>query len=266
MARTIFFAGDVMTGRGIDQALPCPGAPTLQEPGERDARAYLRLAEAANGPVGRLAPHEIWGDALEELARVRPQARIVNIETSITTSDEWCREKEVHYRMHPANVGCLAAAGIDVAVLANNHVMDFGRAGLLETLDALSGIGIQTAGAGRDAQESARPAGGELGDGAGQGGRLLVWGVGSSTSGATATLRSCRSTGARTGATTCRWSFARSPIGSSTAASTSSTATPRTTSVRSRSTATVSSSTAAVTFSTTTRGSRDTRPGGPTSR
>jgi len=192
MIRTIVFAGDVMTGRGIDQALPCPGDPSLHEPGERDARTYLKLAEAAGGPVGPLALHEIWGDALGELARVRPQAVVVNLETSITTSDDWCREKEVHYRMHPANVGCLAAAGIDVAVLANNHVMDWGRAGLLDTLDSLAGIGIRSAGAGRDEQEASRPAVVELGDGAGPGGRILVWGVGSTTSGIPTSWRAGR--------------------------------------------------------------------------
>ncbi|MGR7003142.1 CapA family protein [Yinghuangia aomiensis] len=34
-------------------------------------------------------------------------------------------------------------------MLANNHVLDFGRAGPLETLDVLHGAGLRTVGAGR---------------------------------------------------------------------------------------------------------------------
>src|SRR5581483_7768432 len=46
----------------------------------------------------------------------------------------------------------------DVCGLANNHVLDWGRSGLVETLDALHAAGVRTAGAGRDAEEAARPA------------------------------------------------------------------------------------------------------------
>ena len=54
----LFLCGDVMTGRGIDQALPHPVNPVLYEPYIRDARAYVDLAEAANGPIERLPGHD----------------------------------------------------------------------------------------------------------------------------------------------------------------------------------------------------------------
>ena len=60
--------------------------------------------------------------------------------------------------MHPANTPCLAAAKIDCCVLANNHVLDWGYAGLTETLTTLHSAHIRTAGAGQnlaEAQESA---------------------------------------------------------------------------------------------------------------
>jgi poly-gamma-glutamate synthesis protein (capsule biosynthesis protein) len=58
----------------------------------------------------------------------------VNLETSVTRSDDaW--PKGITYRMNPANVGCQTAAGIDVCVLANNHVIDYGYAWLVETQD-----------------------------------------------------------------------------------------------------------------------------------
>jgi poly-gamma-glutamate synthesis protein (capsule biosynthesis protein) len=177
---TVFLCGDVMTGRGVDQALPHPSHPRIYEPSVDDAREYVRLAEAANGPVPRpVALPYIWGDALGELARVAPAARIVNLETSITRSDDYWRGKGINYRMHPDNVGCLTAAGIDVCTLANNHVLDFGYSGLLETLDTLGRAGLRTAGAGRDLAQARTPAVIDLAAGS----RLLVWGFADETSG-----------------------------------------------------------------------------------
>lgn len=176
---TVFLAGDVMTGRGVDQIQRRPSAPGLHEPSVRDARTYVALAEARSGAIPRdVDPSYVWGDALEELERADPDARIVNLETSVTRSDEPWPGKGIHYRMHPDNVACLAAAGIDVCVLANNHVLDWGRPGLVETLDTLAGAGIATAGAGRTRDEARRPAAVPTGAG-----RLLVLGLGSTTSG-----------------------------------------------------------------------------------
>jgi poly-gamma-glutamate capsule biosynthesis protein CapA/YwtB (metallophosphatase superfamily) len=161
--RTLFLCGDVMTGRGVDQILGRPGDPRLWERHIHDACGYVELAERASGPIPAPVPTEwIWGEALDELDRRRPDVRIVNLETSVTVSDECWPGKEIHYRMHPANVAVLKAARIDVCVLANNHVLDFGRAGLAETLDTLRAAGIATAGAG-DLESARRPAVVDLG-------------------------------------------------------------------------------------------------------
>jgi poly-gamma-glutamate synthesis protein (capsule biosynthesis protein) len=156
---TLFLCGDVMTGRGIDQILAHPGDPRLFEPYVTSAEEYVAIAEAASGPLARpVSDAYIWGDALAELARRQPAARIVNLETSITRAPTPWPDKGIHYRMHPANVGCLTAAGLDVCTLANNHVMDFGCEGLCDTLDALERAGIATAGAGRTLTEAQAPA------------------------------------------------------------------------------------------------------------
>ncbi len=49
----LFLCGDVMTGRGIDQILPHPGAPELYESYMRSARGYVALAEGETGPLPR---------------------------------------------------------------------------------------------------------------------------------------------------------------------------------------------------------------------
>lgn len=154
----LFLAGDVMCGRGIDQILPHPSAPILYEPCVQDARDYVGLAEAVNGTIPRDAAFAYpWGDALDELARRAPALRIVNLETSVTRSDQpW--PKGINYRMHPDNLPFLTAAGLDCCVLANNHVLDWHYAGLIETLQRLQDAGFATAGAGLDAAHAQAPA------------------------------------------------------------------------------------------------------------
>jgi poly-gamma-glutamate synthesis protein (capsule biosynthesis protein) len=169
---TVCLAGDVMTGRGIDQIQQHPGEPTLYEALVRDARDYVRLAEQAHGPVpAPVAPGYIWGEALAELERRAPELRLVNLETAITAAGQPWPGKGVHYRMHPANIACLQAARIDACSLANNHVLDWGREGLRETLHILQQAGIRSAGAGADAASAAAPAVLPLADGA----RLLLF-------------------------------------------------------------------------------------------
>lgn len=169
-----------MLGRGVDQILPRPGEPALREPMVRDAREYVALAEEVNGPIPRPVGFSWpWGDALGMLERARPDVRVVNLETSVTTSDEFAAGKPVHYRMNPANLPCLTAARPDVCVLANNHVLDFGRSGLREALGVLTRAGLRTAGAGPDAVRARRPAEVPLAGG----GRVLVLSCGMRSSG-----------------------------------------------------------------------------------
>ncbi len=176
---SLFLAGDVMTGRGIDQVLPHPADPRLYESYVKSAYDYVELAERANGPIARpLAFGDIWGDALAVLERRRPDARIVNLETAVTQSTE-PEPKGINYKMNPANVGVITAAGIDCCVLANNHVLDWGHPGLIETLTTLQQAGVRCAGAGRDRTSAAAPA---IVPVAGEA-RLLVYALASPTSG-----------------------------------------------------------------------------------
>jgi poly-gamma-glutamate capsule biosynthesis protein CapA/YwtB (metallophosphatase superfamily) len=79
MSLRLFLCGDVMTGRGIDQALPHHVNPILYEPYVRDAREYVHLAEKAHGSISRpLSFDYIWGDAPQELERAEVDFRIAN--------------------------------------------------------------------------------------------------------------------------------------------------------------------------------------------
>src|SRR5437867_2799772 len=133
----LFLCGDVMTGRGIDQALPHSSNPSMYESCILDAREYVDLAETA------------WPD------------------------------KGINYRMHPRNIACLSAARISACALANNHVLDWGYDGLVETVRILDAAYIAHAGAGHDAEEAAAPA---ILNVPGKG-RALLFSFGSTTSG-----------------------------------------------------------------------------------
>ena len=122
--------GDVMLGRGVDEAL-------------KDYRRSEKL----------------WGDTLSVLEAA--DLRVINLECAITTQENpWSRTpKTFHFRADPSRaVRVLSAARIDACSLANNHTLDFEEEGLLDTLEYLDGAGIRYAGAGRDLEEAARPA------------------------------------------------------------------------------------------------------------
>jgi poly-gamma-glutamate synthesis protein (capsule biosynthesis protein) len=162
---SIAMAGDVMLGRGIDQLLPAPVSPVLYEPFATSALQYVALAERRHGPIPRPVPFDyVWGDALADLAAA--DLTIINLETAVTRS-ETPEPKGIHYRMAPEHVPVLASAGIDCCILANNHILDWGVPGLIDTLDALGAAGIRSAGAGRSAAEAAAPARLKAADGRG---------------------------------------------------------------------------------------------------
>jgi poly-gamma-glutamate synthesis protein (capsule biosynthesis protein) len=156
---TLFMCGDVMTGRGIDQVLPRPSDPRLYEPYVRNANRYVELAQSINGPFPKRVDFSYpWGDALDELESAMPDVRIINLETAVTVSNHYWKRKSINYRMHPENILCIKAAKIDCCVIANNHILDWGYAGLEDTLTSLEYVNVKSAGAGRNITEAEAPA------------------------------------------------------------------------------------------------------------
>src|SRR5262245_26904023 len=101
---TLCLCGDVMTGRGVDQVLPHPSNPRLHESYVKSALEYVTVAESIHGRIARPVHFAYpWGEALAEMDRLGPDVRILNLETSITTSEDY-EPKGINYRMHPANM------------------------------------------------------------------------------------------------------------------------------------------------------------------
>lgn len=175
----LFLGGDVMLGRGIDQAFPSSADPKLYEPYVKDARTYIDLAEKKNGPLSLpIDARYLWGDALKIWQRERPDLKLVNLETSITTSKEPWPGKAIHYKMHPSNIESLKVPDINYCSLANNHVLDWGRIGLKETLNTLEDQAIGYSGAGQNSVQAAAPAVYQL-----KGLRILIFSYGFHNSG-----------------------------------------------------------------------------------
>jgi poly-gamma-glutamate synthesis protein (capsule biosynthesis protein) len=177
---SIFLCGDVMLGRGIDQILPHPGDPKIYEPYMKSAKGYVVIAEDKNGELDKPVDYSyVWGDALKEFDNKKPDLKIINLETSITSSRDYWKHKEIHYKLNPQNIDVIKNAGIDFTSLANNHVLDWGYKGLDETVKTLNDAKIKFAGAGIDKSLAEKIAVFDL---KGKG-RVLIYSCGSITSG-----------------------------------------------------------------------------------
>ncbi|WP_225413899.1 CapA family protein [Stigmatella hybrida] len=82
---------------------------------------------------------------------------LVNLECPFTDGGEKL-PKNFNFRARPELVQTLLAGSVDVVSLANNHMMDYGPQGLLDTLATLDAARIPYFGAGRTLAEARRPA------------------------------------------------------------------------------------------------------------
>ncbi|HJW55467.1 MAG TPA: CapA family protein [Burkholderiaceae bacterium] len=126
----------------------------------------FRLMLGGDAMLGRLVKDTIlrFGSdyPLAPIAGLLRQAdlAIVNLECAMTSSTHpWPgARKAFYFGAPPQAVQSLADAGIDMVSLANNHILDYGVEGLLDTLHHLRMHGIRYAGAGADIDEVFSPA------------------------------------------------------------------------------------------------------------
>jgi poly-gamma-glutamate capsule biosynthesis protein CapA/YwtB (metallophosphatase superfamily) len=81
---------------------------------------------------------------------------MVNLESAVTQRGT-PEPKEFHFRAPTTAYQALAAAGVDVVSIGNNHALDYGRVGLLDTLDSAKAAGLPAIGAGRSTKEAYAP-------------------------------------------------------------------------------------------------------------
>ena len=80
----------------------------------------------------------------------------MNLETAVTSRGK-PQPKTYHFRTTPVAFTALRDAGIDLATMANNHVLDFGQTGLANTLAAAKAARFPYVGIGADAAAAWAP-------------------------------------------------------------------------------------------------------------
>jgi poly-gamma-glutamate synthesis protein (capsule biosynthesis protein) len=121
----------------------------------------IRIGLAGDVMLGRLVAEAVqrhgysypWGDLLPELRAF--DRLLINLEMALTRRLQ-AEPKVFNFRAAPELVQSLKLAGVDCCALANNHIRDFGVAGMLETIEVLDGAGIAHAGAGNDLSAARR--------------------------------------------------------------------------------------------------------------
>lgn len=84
---------------------------------------------------------------------------IANLENPVGTkgAPDEVQDPHVTFRSHPDTLRILKELGVNVVSLGNNHMLDYGEAALVNTLECLDECGIRHAGAGRNYEEANRP-------------------------------------------------------------------------------------------------------------
>lgn len=100
--------------------------------------------------------YNVWGNLLPHLRQTDFFG--ANLETAITDSDTPWTPKVFNYRLLPQYASVLKQPPVDYVSIANNHILDYRRPGLIDTLNTLDSLGIAYAGAGRNLREAQRPA------------------------------------------------------------------------------------------------------------
>ncbi len=145
--------------------VPATGEPSGQasEPSDDPSPADGTLTLAFAGDIhfsGRLEP--VLGHPDDLVAALRPvlagaDIAVVNLESAITTRGT-PEPKQFHFRTPPEALRVLADSGVDVASMANNHGVDYGRQGLDDTLEARRNSPLPVVGIGENAEQAYAPA------------------------------------------------------------------------------------------------------------
>ena len=113
---------------------------------DRVVKSYIS-AHGAGAVLRGIAPQLEKGDAAW-----------VNLESPLSTLGSPTPGKDYTFEGPPSMAKALAAAGINVVTLGNNHTVDYGQAALVDTIKRLEKAGVQVVGAGRNDTDAWTPA------------------------------------------------------------------------------------------------------------
>ncbi len=138
-----------------------PVKPSREEEPQKEDENSIRLLFAGDLYLTEILQDKyrragIQAAATEELLAFLHDADlfILNQEFPFGTTGEAMEEKEYTFRVSPDLVSVPVELGVDLVTLANNHILDFGRGPLTETLEALDEAGIAHVGGGENLEEA----------------------------------------------------------------------------------------------------------------
>lgn len=138
-----------------------PGGPGSHSPGSAGrAGGAITLAFAGDinftGRTAKLLANPATGfGPIAGLLR-SADVTVVNLETAVTDEGK-PQPKYYHFRTRPTAFTALRDAGVDIANMANNHVLDYGRVGLSDTLAAARHANFPVLGIGDNAAAAWSP-------------------------------------------------------------------------------------------------------------
>jgi poly-gamma-glutamate capsule biosynthesis protein CapA/YwtB (metallophosphatase superfamily) len=109
-----------------------------------------------SGKAGELLEKKGYGYSYAALGDMfkKDDLTVVNLETPITTGGVGATNKQFVFKGSPKALDALKAAGVDAVNLANNHTLDQGEQGLIDTINHLAERGIPHVGAGLNSKEA----------------------------------------------------------------------------------------------------------------
>lgn len=116
------------------------------ELGPDEAALLLDSAAGQDRLFGRTRPFLEAADIL-----------VGNLEGPVTTRTEGNPRKRFQFRFPPGTMAALGRAGFDLLLFANNHGLDFGEGGFMDSLADARSAGMPLVGAGKDGISAAKP-------------------------------------------------------------------------------------------------------------
>lgn len=157
LAVGLLVAGCGSSTPGLPSAAGGPAATstTPQRPPDEVVLTFAGDVHFAERTTALLADPETAFGPISEVFAASDLA-IVNLETAVTTGGR-AEPKKYLFRAPPSAYAAVRAGGVDAVSIGNNHSLDYGRAGLADTIRHAAEAGVPTFGAGADADAAYAP-------------------------------------------------------------------------------------------------------------
>lgn len=135
--------------------------PVTEEPAEEPVQQEANIVFTGDVMLDYGAPaaydaQGITGILSDDMLNELSSADVLMINNEFPFSergDKW-PDKQYNFRVNPKYVSILTDMGVDIATLANNHALDYGRDALMDSIDTLNSANIATSGAGASLEEA----------------------------------------------------------------------------------------------------------------